>query len=246
MDSTSQPNGFNGDTWKYKALEDYASYKALHDFATNSSALQAYENSLQYYAAIPELHPDGTERLLRKQKNEDVERALTHYGSQTIVSLCTCYEVAIRDFFKAVFIAHPDRLFDFIGSESAKGHVSLRDIIKYGALSELLIELSHRAAAVASKGEYGKALFRASALVKVELDTNAEALAALQKTRNAIVHEARRLITLPSIADAHSTVDEAIESLCRIGVAASIPGHYSCIDRSNAMLMQSVAILGSE
>ena len=246
MDTTSQPKGFNGDTWKYKALEDYASYKALYDFATSSSALQAYESSLQYYAAIPELHSDDTERSLRKQKSEDVERALSHYGSQTIVSLCTCYEIAIRDFFEAVFIAHPERLFDFIGPEGAKGHVSLREIIMRSSLRELLIELSRQAAAVASKGDYGKALLRASTLVKVQLDTNAEDLVALQKTRNKIVHEAIRPIALPSIEDAHSTVDRAIESLCRMGLAAGIPGRYSCIDGSNTMLIQSVALLGAE
>ncbi len=246
MDNTSQTNGFNGDAWKFKALEDYASYKALHDFATNSSALQAYESSLKYYAAIPELHPQSTERLLRDHKNEDVERALSHYGSQTIVSLCTCYEVAIRDFFTSVFIAHPDRLFDFIGPEGAKGHVSLRDITMHNSLGELVIQLSRRAAAVASKGDYGKSLLRASALVKVELDTKVTALVALQKTRNAIVHEAARPITLPSIADAHDTVDGAIESLCRLGLAAGIPGRYSCIDQSNTMVIQSIALLGKE
>jgi hypothetical protein len=246
MDIPPQLNSFNGDAWKFKALEDYSSYKAFHDFATNLSALQAYEESFQYYAAIPEIHPHGTEKLLRGHKRDDVERALNHYGAQTIVSLCTCYEVAIRNFFECVFIAYPDRLFDFIGPESAKGHVSLRDITIHKSRDELLIELSRRGAAVASKGDYGKSLLRASNLVRSGLDIETAALAALQKTRNVIVHEAAHPMALPSITDAHDTVDSAIESLCKIGLATGIPGRYSCIDQSNTIVMQSVALLGKE
>src|SRR5690606_13417952 len=114
------------------------------------------------------------------------------------------------------------------------------------SLGELIVDLSRRAAAVASKGDYGKSLLRASTLVKVELDTQTTALVALQKTRNAIVHEAASPITLPSITDAHDIVDGAIESLCRLGLAAGIPGRYSCIDQSNTMVIQSIALLGKE
>lgn len=247
MTNTNQIEPFDGDTWKYNALEDLISFKTFHDFVGNVAAVKAYVDSLEYHEGVPELRIENAELSLRKTKKNDVEKALDHYGSQTIVSLCTCYEVAIRDFFRCVFISKPEAMYAFVGPEGAKGHIPLRDVINSASRELLIADLATRSAATATKGGYGQSLERASNLVGAETNRVLTVeLGMLQKSRNAIVHErSRESVTLAAVASAHTTIDAGIETMCRIAYGAGIPGNYTCIDHSHTFVIQSIALLGS-
>jgi len=246
MDRTSKPVEFDGDTWKLKALEDYVSYKALHDFVTSEGALHGFVNSLKYHAQNPECFPDDAESSLRRRKRQDIEGALKHYASQTLVSLCTCYEVAVKDYFRCVFSAHPDKLFSFIGPDGAKGHVSLRDITRHDTKQELLDDLARRGAAIAARGEYGKSLVRAGSISAFTSEIDTLELSTLQRTRNSVVHEKRAFdFSLVTVTKAHNTVDAAIEYLCKMGIGAGIPGSYTCVGEWSRAEVEGAAFLGS-
>ncbi len=179
---------FNGDLLRYNALEDYIGYKVIFDFVHDKAALKTHIEALPCYTIGPT--PRGSVAKLRKQRAQDIYNGLNHYGSQTIVSLSTTYEVATKEFLYCFFMKYPQHIYDYVGSEETKGHVSLKEILKVKSYQELLSNLASRAASVATKGEYGQVLIKISKLCNESSPKElAERLNSLQLNRNKIIHE---------------------------------------------------------
>src|SRR6185503_12991278 len=104
---------FELDHWEWKALEDFIAFKDMHEFISNSHAMDAHIASFNYVAAEPALHQEDAERELREELAARIKASLGHFASQTIISLCTTYEVATKQFFKSLFIANPILMHDF-------------------------------------------------------------------------------------------------------------------------------------
>ncbi|MDP3272027.1 MAG: hypothetical protein U1D69_06870 [Polynucleobacter sp.] len=236
---------FEGDNWKWKALEDYIAYKELHEFVNNEAALNAHLGSYRLDALAPNLFNEEHTNGLLADKRSAIDQAFSHQASLTLISLCTTYEVMLRDFLVHLFIKSPLKLFDFIGTDQAKGHVSLREVVESESHDQLIERLACRGASVASKGKYGQALSRAASLAGTQVDAKQiEALNELQTTRNRVVHDRLRGSSgFDEVKWAHTTVDAAIEAVCEIGVSNEIPGLYTCVRPAKAVEIHGVAIL---
>ncbi|MED5621877.1 hypothetical protein [Ideonella sp. BN130291] len=233
-------NEFDGDHRKYQALMDYVAFKELHEFVSNSAAIAAHTDSY----AVSSLGPIAASKVveLKVAKAGELRGALMHFACQTIVSLCTTFEVAARDFLQAVFAVKPDGMFEFLGPEDARGHVPLKDVLQASSHDELVGALAKRAAGSASKGKYGAVFARATQLAGGTVDKAiVSRLNSLQTERNKLVHERHRpAIGLEEVLNAHATVDAAIDALCEIAVKAGMPGRYTCVHSDAAWVVQDV------
>jgi hypothetical protein len=239
---------FNGDRLRYKSLEDYAAFKDLYDFVSNKTAVKSHLESYDLYVIDPSLHDEGTEDMLREEMSSGVFSALNHFGGHTIISLCTTYELAAREFLFCFFIKNPSHIYEFIGPEDARGHVSLKEVLKVNSYQDLLISLAKKAAAVASKGKYGQVLARIANLCKEDIDKhNIKKLDKLQNERNKIVHEKfSKKWELSDIQETENLISAIIEEICQFGLNNNIPGNYTCISNENTLHIQSVAGLTNE
>jgi hypothetical protein len=235
---------FDGDTWKFKALEDYIAYKELDAFVTNDAATEAHVGCYQLRAAGDIALFENQLVLLQTQMISTLRDALSHLACQTIVALCTTFEVTARDFFRSYFETNPAALFDYVGPEDARGHVSLHEILNAKSHSDLVRQLADRASGVVSKGKYGQIYSRASALCGGSEDKNlTQRLNVLQAERNKFVHERHRPnVVLENVTQAHCVVDAAIEALCQLGATKGVPGRYTCVQPTTRMVIDDASL----
>lgn len=231
---------FDGDHRKYQALMDYVAFKELHEFVSNSAAIAAHTDS--YAVRSHGSFAKSKVAELRLAKAEELRSALTHFACQTVVSLCTTFEVAVRDFLQAVFTVRPAGMFEFLGPEDARGHVSLKEVLQAVSHDELVGALAKKAAGTASKGKYGAVFARSTQLAGGVADKEiVKRLDGLQAERNRLVHERHRpSISLEEVLSAQATVDTAIEALCEIAVTAGVPGRYTYVRSDTVWVVQDV------
>jgi hypothetical protein len=239
---------FNGDLLRYKSLEDYVAFKDLYDLVNNQKAVKSHLDSYKFYALDPSLHDEGSDDALREKMACGIFSALNHFGGLTIISLCTTYELTAREFLSYFFVQNPSHIYEFIGPEDARGHVSLKEVLKVDSYQELLVSLAKKSASVASKGKYGQVLARIANLCKEDVDRDTvKKLDKLQKKRNKIVHEKyTKTWELTDIQEAEDLVSAAIEQICLYGLNNNVPGRYTCISNKNTLVVQSVAGLTNE
>tara|TARA_Y100000815_G_C13306699_1_gene486769 strand:- start:1086 stop:1550 length:465 start_codon:yes stop_codon:yes gene_type:complete len=144
---------FDGDRLRYKSLKDYVAFKAFYDFASDKDALDAHIHSHEYYALDSSLHEEGTEIRLRENKSEEVGFSLTHFGGLTVVSLCTTFEVAVKEFLCCYFFYNPNSMYEFIGRDESRGLVPLKDVLLEDTYQGLILSLAKKASSKASKGK---------------------------------------------------------------------------------------------
>ena len=236
---------FDGDSWAWKALQDFVAFKDMYEYVINQSAMDSHKDSMSYFVIDPDLHKPGSDTELRDKAEASIKSSLNHFAAQTVVSLCTTFEVAIRQFFKCLFIMHPNYMHNYIGSRDNRGTVPLADLVDSGDYSKFISELAERASAAASKGKYNESLKRASKLSKYEIDTEIfENIKELQVTRNKIVHEKNLPnLELEDIQNSHSIVSSTIEELCHMGIKKQLPGRYTYVDPEITMELKSVALV---
>lgn len=239
---------FNGDHWKWKSLEDYIAFKEMYGFVNDHQAMETYKNSMTYVALEPELHEENTHQKLRNYKASSIIDSLDHFASQTLISLCTTYEVASKDFFKNLFIKHPRFMHDYVGEGKNRGTIKLNDLVESGGYETFIEAISEKSSSVASKGKYGDTLIRASKLCKYKIeDEVVNKINSLQNKRNKIIHE--KNITPFAIEDieaAQSLVAHVIEMLCEFALKKDVPGRYTCIRPEMILEVNSVAVVKNE
>lgn len=238
----NQPK-FNGDLLRYKSLMDYVAFKSLHDLVNNKNAIKAHLRGYNLYASDSSLDDEGTDKALREIMSDDVFSALNHFGGLTIISLCTTYELAVREFLTCFFMQHPNHMYEFLGPDEARGHVSLREVLKVGSYSDLLLSLATKSASVASKGKYGQALTRMANLCNGDVDKElTKKLDNIQNIRNKIVHEKYiQTWELDKIQEVEKLISVVIEQICLYGLNNQIPGDYTCINKEHVIVVQSVS-----
>ena len=239
---------FNGDGLRFKSLEDYVAFKSFHDFVNNKNAIDAHLKSYEYYATDPSLHEERTDIMLGNQKTEDIISSLNHFGGLTLTSLCTTFEIAIKEFLCCYFFHNPKTMYGFLGRDDSKGMVSLNDMLTVNTYQALIVNLATKSASKASKGTYVEAFSRVGKLCKANIDKEVlTKLNDLQTYRNKIVHEKfLKQWTLSDISDYEVLVSSVIEEICRFGIAKNIPGKYTCVSGENRMELASVAVLGKK
>lgn len=234
---------FDGDRRKYDALMDYVAFRELNEFVGNNAALQTHANSYEIVGDVEGFSPIQIEQL-RVGRINTLKETLSHFGSQTIVSLCTTFEVSAREYLRALFIIKPQSMFEFLGAEDSRGHVPLKEILQAASHNELIGRLAHTAAGTASKGKYGQVFLRALTCSGFSCDKDLiEKLNALQVERNKLVHERHRPnVGMEEVLQAHLVVDEAIESFCRSGVDAGVHGRFTCVNPEMRLIVKNIAI----
>lgn len=239
---------FNGDHWKWKSLEDYIAFKEMHDFVNNHQAMETHKNSMKYVVLDPELHEQNTDQKLRNLRANSIIDSLDHFAAQTLVSLCTTYEVASKDFFKNLFIRHPNFMHDYVGEEKNRGTIKLNDLISSGGYEDFIETTSEKSSSVAAKGKYGQILIRASKLCKSNIDEDiVKNINALQSQRNKIIHEKNfSPFDLVDIEVAQSLVATVIEIFCELALKKDVPGRYTCIRPEIIVEMRSLALVINE
>lgn len=234
---------FDGDTWKYNALMDYVAFNELSEFIGNNAALDAHAGS---YAVTGDTSAFSQAQLdsLRTAKIETLEATLSHFGSQTVISLCTTFEVCVREYFRALFLVKPQAMFDFLGSEDSRGHIPLKEILQVSSYQDLLARLAHTASGTASKGKYGQVYARALSRSGTSgSKAQTEKLNALQFERNKFIHERHRpTVSLEVVRSAHLVVDDAIQGLCKAGVDVGLPGRFTCVNPEIQLIVESVVL----
>ena len=173
-----------------------------------------------------------------------LKETLSHFGSQTIISLCTTFEVSVREYLRALFMIKPQAMFEFLGTEDSRGCVPLKEILQVVSHGELIGRLAHTASGNASKGKYGQVFLRALTCSGFSCDKDLiEKLNVLQVERNKLVHERHRPnVGMEEVRQAHRVIDEAIESLCRSGVDAGVHGRFTCVNPEVQLTVKNIAI----
>jgi len=238
---------FNGDLMRSKSLDDYVAFKAMYDLVYDKKAIATHIESLNYYAYDPSMHAEDTNIKLGSIKSEDIYSSLHHYGGLTVISLCTTFEIAAKDFLSCYFFQNPHSMYEFIGGHETKGMVQLKEMLAADSYQDLIVALSEQASSKASKGKYGEVLVRIAKLCKQEYDKNlATKLNDLQEIRNKIVHEKySKHWLLEEISNFEGLVASVIEDLCKFGIKKSIPGNYSCVNTDYTMEIGSIAVLNN-
>lgn len=227
----------------YNALMDYVAFKELNEIIGNNAALDVHAGS---YEVMGDLGAFSQEQLdgLRVAKIDTLKNTLSHFGSQTIISLCTTFEVCVREYFRALFLVKPQVMFDFLGSEDSRGQIPLKEILQVSSHADLLARLAHTASGTASKGKYGQVYARAlscSGTSGGKVQT--EKLTSLQEERNRYVHERHRpSVGIEEVRRAHLVVEEAIQGFCEAGVDAGVPGRFTCVNPKIQLVVESVVV----
>jgi hypothetical protein len=233
---------FDGDTWKYNALMDYVAFKELNEFIGNHAALDAHAASYEVMGDTGAFSQAQLDRL-RTAKIDTLKDTLSHFGSQTIISLCTTFEVCVREYLRALFLREPQAMFDFLGSEDSRGHIPLKEILQVSSHADLLARLAHMASGTASKGKYGQVYARAlscSGTSGGKVQT--EKLNSLQVERNKFIHERHRpSVGMEEVRLAHLVVDETIQGLCQAAVDVGVPGRFTCVNPEIQLTVESIA-----
>ncbi len=221
---------FDGDLWAWKALEDFINYKCLHEYVSNSSAVETHRESIRSVHVGPSFSDEDVKRL-RQEYVGDLAKALVHLASQTLVTLCTTFEIASKNFFFSMFVRHPERMFEYVGGEDQKGHVKLTRILNAEDYDGLILDLARSASTAASKGDYSKVLKRAAKLCKSDADGDLlRKIDQLQRDRNKVVHEKYSPDwNFEDVSKAHEVVADCVANFCRLGLAADIPGSYTFV-----------------
>lgn len=234
---------FDGDKWKYNALMDYIAFKELNELLGNSAALEAHAGSYEFLGDAGAFSKEQLDNL-RISRIETLKGTLSHFGNQTIISLCTTFEVCVREYLQAIFLIKPQAMFEFLGTEDSRGKVPLREILEVSSHSDLLARLARTASGTASKGKYGQVYERAlscsgSSASKIQT----EKLNLLQIERNNFIHERHRpSVGMEEVDLAHLVIDGAIQGLCQAGVDAGVLGRFTCTNPAFEITIQNIVI----
>ncbi len=222
---------FNADLWVWKCLEDLVSYKTLRSLVEDKGAVESHLSSREIISSSGEPVSRELVDALRDDERQSISKLVAHFGSQTIVTLCTTLEVANKEFFRAWFFSHPEQLHDYLVSGEVQGVVTLNDILRSAGREQLLARLAARASETACQGKYSKVLNRVSSHTKMPFPAGLDSkLQFVQVLRNRIVHEKESESGTPeAIAESQETVDDAILYLARVGLAKGVPGRYTVV-----------------
>ena len=222
---------FNGDFHKYKNLQDFIAIKSMHDLASNKLAIKAYFESMTLHTTEDSLLGEHTRKNLSDSMKKDIETSINHFGGLTIIGLCTCFEVAAKDFFKAFFFSKPKSMHDYLEHRAIQGSVAFDDITNSDSLDDLFAALAERAASKAIKGHFSEVMRRVSKISKSQLDKNvSKSLDQLQKLRNKIAHEKHaQNWDVARLQEFENVVGKGIDELCKAAYSNDIPGSYTCI-----------------
>ncbi len=221
---------FNGDRLAWKALEDFIAYRDLYLYINNQTAMTSYTQSMSLHSSV---EPDEkSANNLRNEVEISIKNSLSHFASQTIVSFCTTYEIACKEFFKNLFIKHPQLMHDCVSDKYTNGTILLKEIINAESYDEIVSNTADKAANSASKGKYGDFIKRAAKSTRLDFNQDIVVqLNTLQLLRNRIIHEKHITpLTIDELSTAQSTVSASIEFLCRCAINKDVPGKYSCIN----------------
>lgn len=222
---------FNADLWVWKCLEDLVSYNTLRSLVEDKGAVESRLLSREIISLGGEPAPPEFIQALLDEERQSISKLVAHFGSQTIVTLCTTLEVANKEFFRAWFFSHPEQLHDYLVSGEVKGVVALNDILRSADREQLLARLAAGAGETACQGKYSKVLNRVASHTKMSFPPGLDSkLQFVQELRNRIVHEKESESGNPeAIAESQETVDDAIMYLARVGLAKGVPGRYTVV-----------------
>lgn len=239
---------FDGDLLRFKSLEDYVAFKNLYELVYYGNALSKHLDSYKLSIVGSGTFDKDDELSARESMRLDIHSSVNHFGGLTIVSLCTTYEIATREFLYCFFQKHPWHMYEFIGSSDARGQISLKEVLEVDTYKSLISSLAKKTAASASKGKYSQIHSRIARLCKEKIDDGIiKKLDRLQVERNKIVHEKySKSWDLVEMGKSEVIVSEAIEQLCHFGIKNGIVGKYTCINKDNTIVLEDFAIFTNE
>lgn len=242
--TVSKMSYFDSDKWLKRALDDLISFQEIEGFISNSSTRKAFTETTLLRSFVGERGKRGEKysgiknKLDNEIKNKLLEitfdaldDSLEHFAALTIVSMCTTYETASRDFAIAMFSKYPAYMHDYLSNDKSKGQVDIKEIIEAGEYEQLIENLAKKSSTIITKGKYGVILKRLSTLAKYEKDENLiDSLNEIQTKRNLIVHVKKKLsIDSNEVGHTYDIFANSIKFYCKVACAKKIPGYYTCI-----------------
>jgi hypothetical protein len=200
--------------WAREIYRSIQAYWHIQELLENKSALERYIQSFKKAqpakfvdggilledGSVVELPTDSddfeegphTIVLSEEEITANLQEAASIYQRQMIVVAGTYIELILKDFLRAVFCAHPQRMHDFLDDGTGqKGTVSLRLITRAPSLPDLLEDLAERAASNALRGRFKSQLGNLAKIVtEAQVPSNLQELLSIVERRNRIVHEA--------------------------------------------------------
>jgi hypothetical protein len=237
---------FSANKWATELYRVIQAYWHIQFFLTNQDAISEY---IKIHKAPQPINPDDSnsqlttkdalEALIDEQKHENphmiimtereiaenLQESINIYNRQMVVLIATLIEQVIRDFLKAAFIAHPERMYTFLIDDGGHhGMVSLKLITKAKSLTDLINELSDQATYNAMKGRFEIQLNNITNVVKAAVvpDEIKTQLIETMEMRNRIVHEASHEDITQD--DLHNIFDTCIELLVFFNATANKNG----------------------
>lgn len=222
---------FNADLWLWKCLDDLVSYKTLRSLVEDQDAVETHLSSREIINGDGKPAPPEFVEALSAEVKRSIGKLVVHFGSQTIVTFCTTFEVAVKEFFCAWFVRYPKHMHDYLILGQVKGVVALNDVLGSADREQLLARLAAISSEAACQGKYSKVISRVAAHTRVPFPVGLDKhLQLVQELRNHIVHEKESEAgTLEAIDESHETVDKAILYLANVGCSRGLPGRYTCL-----------------
>lgn len=222
---------FNGDFHRFKPLQDFIAFKSMLNFASNQSAIDAYFKSMTLHTTGKTIEEEQARKQLSDSMKEDINGSINHFGGLTIIGLCSCFEVATKDFFKSFFFSKPKSMHDYLEHRATLGSVAFDDITNSDSLDELFNVLSERAASKAIKVHFSDVMRRVAKVSKSQLNKDvSKCLEQLQKLKNNIAHEKHgQNWDVQKLEEFENVVGMGIEELCKAAKLNSMPDSYTCI-----------------
>jgi len=173
---------FDSANWISELGHAEGSFTALDRLIADEQAVLAHLDSAvagQDYSAIV--------KFFRKRGISDAHAI---HRRRMVVLAATLLEGAVGNFLRAMFEAKPDRLYEYVGSEPARGTVSIKLVVRSPSIDELLASLAETASTRVLHMKYTSMLDHLSALSKPYPNGLRAEIESLLQQRHRIVHEA--------------------------------------------------------
>jgi hypothetical protein len=223
---------FDFATWVVRVRVDLGSFRELDELIADPDIKKLH---------LDRKYPLGDRRprkglisgpqLVRAGTEGSLDSAHGMYRRQMIVVAASYFEAIVSDFFRQMFIQHPQQMHGAIrpDSDAAKGMIPLRDIVNADSREMLLDQLAETCSARLSSLTIKKMDKRLTELSATGFDSKLqERLESLLNQRHRIVHENdKSAVSAQDVQSAFETIEQSAERLAQIASEQNVDVRWS-------------------
>lgn len=221
-------------TWVTHVRMALGSFQELDELITNSEIRKHHlDRKYPLGDRLPGKGPISGPQLVRAATEGSLDSAQATYRRQMIVVAASYFEAIVSDFFKQLFLQHPQRMHSAIrpDSDAAKGMVLLREILAADSKEMLLDGLAETCSARLSSLPVQKIGKRLAELSTTGFGSKLEErLESLLNHRHRIVHENDNNAVLAQVVQsAFETIEQCTERLAHIAAEKDVGVRWSAV-----------------